>query len=229
MTLFRDRVEAGRILAERLLTLHPAQPIVLALPRGGVPVGFEVAKALQAPLDVVIVRKIGAPDQPELAVGAVVDGGRPELFVNEGIRRDLDLSDEWLQQAMQRQLSEIERRHALYRGRRAQAPIAGRTAIVVDDGIATGATVRAALLAIRRAGPTRLVLAVPVAPPDMAESLREEVDDLVCLAMPEPFSAIGAFYQDFGQTSDEEVIALLAKAAKWGDAGNPATGKSAET
>jgi putative phosphoribosyl transferase len=212
---FADRTEAGRRLAERVLNLESEHPVVLALPRGGVPVAFEVAKALAAPLDLVLVRKIGAPFQPELAIGAVVDGEHPELVVNRDLIEECGVPDSYLESERQRQLEEIERRRQLYLGGRARAPIEGRTAIVVDDGIATGATMEAALHATRRAGPRHLVLAVPVAPPDTLERLRPEVDQVVCLMMPAYLGAIGSFYRDFRQLGDEEVITLLEQAASW--------------
>jgi putative phosphoribosyl transferase len=211
--LFADRSDAGRKLAERLMHLAGASPVVLALPRGGVPVGFEIAKALGAPLDLVLVRKIGAPFQPELALGAVVDGSRAETVLNEDLVRELQIPEDYLAAASARQLDEIERRRELYLAGRASVPVEGRTAIVVDDGIATGATMEAALHATRRARPRRLVLAVPVAPPDTLERLRPQVDEVVCLAMPQLFGAIGAFYDDFRQLSDEEVVDLLRRAA----------------
>ena len=210
--LFADRSEAGRRLAERLLRFKEAQPVVLALPRGGVPVAYEVARALAAPLDLVLVRKIGAPFQPELAVGAVVDGGRAETVVNEEVVRELQVPESYLADESARQLDEIERRRRLYFAGRTRAAVAGRTAIVVDDGIATGATMEAALRATRRAGPQRLVLATPVAPPDTVERLRPLVDEVVCLATPRRFGAIGAFYGDFRQLGDQEVIDLLRRA-----------------
>jgi putative phosphoribosyl transferase len=207
--LFADRSEAGRRLAERLLRFKDQRPVVLALPRGGVPVGFEVAQALDAPLDLVLVRKIGAPFQPELAVGAVVDGGRPETVVNEEMARELEIPESYLAEQSARELEEIERRRELYLAGRARAPVEGHTAIVVDDGIATGATMEAALHATRRANPKRLVLATPVAPPNTIARLRPQADEVVCLATPRLFGAIGAFYEDFQQLSDEEVIDLL--------------------
>jgi putative phosphoribosyl transferase len=206
---FANRTEAGRALADRLRHLKGERPVVLALPRGGVPVGFEVAKALGATLDVVLVRKIGAPFQPELAIGAVVDGSRPEAVLNQALIDECEIPESYLQAETARQLAEIERRRAVYLAGRARAEVAGHTAIVVDDGIATGATMEAALLATRRAGPKRLVLAVPVAPPDTIERLRSEVDEIVCLAMPRQLGAIGAFYADFRQLDDDEVIQLL--------------------
>lgn len=210
--IFANRSEAGRELADALASLRNRDPVVLALPRGGVPVGFEIARALGAPLDVVLVRKIGAPGQPELAAGAVVDGERVEIVRNEDVVRMLGLSDAWIERAAAREVEEIERRRRLYLGEREPVPVAGRTAIVVDDGIATGATMRAALRAVRRQRPRHLVLAVPLAPAETVEALRGEVDEVVCLAMPEPFGAIGYFYDDFRQTDDEEVRDLLARA-----------------
>ena len=214
--LFIDRCDAGRRLAEPLLRFKDERPIVLALPRGGVPVGFEVARALDAPLDLVLVRKIGAPFQPELAVGAVVNGDQPETVVNRGIVEELQIPGSYLEQESARQLEEIGRRRRLYRAGRTKVEIRDRTAIVVDDGIATGATMEAALHATRRAGPKRLVLAVPVAPPDTIERLRPQVDEVVCLATPAWFAAIGMFYEDFEQLTDDDVVGLLERAAERG-------------
>jgi predicted phosphoribosyltransferase len=198
------------LLAERIAALELKDPVVLGLPRGGLPVAFEIAARLKAPLDVVLVRKIGHPWQPELAIGAVVDGSEPQLVKNEEAMLGLPDAERVLAEGEARELKEIDRRRALYLGSRPRAVIAGRSAIVVDDGIATGATMRAALIATRRLGPAKLVLAVPVAPADVLEELRTEVDDVVCLATPEPFYAIGLWYQDFHQLTDKEVIALLA-------------------
>jgi putative phosphoribosyl transferase len=217
--VFSDRTEAGRRLAERLEHLKDQQPVVLALPRGGVPVAYEVAKALEAPLDLVLVRKIGAPFQPELAIGAVVDGERPELVLNRDVVDEYRISESYVESERRRQLDEIERRRELYLAGRPRAPIRDRTAIVIDDGIATGATMEAALLATRRAGPKHLVLAVPVAPPDTIERLRSEVDEVVCLMVPAFLGAIGSFYRDFRQLDDGEVIELLQRAAQWADVG----------
>jgi putative phosphoribosyl transferase len=212
---FADRSEAGRRLAEALQTFQDQRPVVLALPRGGVPVAYEVAKALRAPLDLVLVRKIGAPFQPELAIGAVVDGERPELVVNQDVVDEYRIPEGYLESERRRQLEEIERRRQLYVAGRPHAQVRGRTAIVIDDGIATGATMEAALRATRRADPRRLVLAVPVAPPDTLERLRPEVDEVVCLMVPDFLGAIGSFYRDFRQLDDDQVIALLQQAAHW--------------
>jgi putative phosphoribosyl transferase len=209
---FRDRLEAGRKLAQALLPMKETRPVVLALPRGGVPVGFEVAKALEAPLDIVLVRKIGAPGQPELGLGAVVDGINPQMVLNEDVVDLIRPSERYLAAEEQRQLAEIERRRALYRPGRNPVPLEGRTVIVVDDGIATGGTVKAVLTALKNLNPARLVLAVPVAPSDSLNELSHYADDIVCLMTPEPFYAVGAHYRDFTQTTDEEVVDLLARA-----------------
>jgi putative phosphoribosyl transferase len=210
--VFGDRKEAGRHLAAELVKLDLHRPAVIALPRGGVPVGFEIAEALNAPLDVVLVRKIGAPGVPELAVGAIVDGGNIEKVIDEQIVATLDVPQAYLDEEIARQAREIERRRKAYLKGRPPADLRDSTAIVVDDGIATGATMRAALLGIRRRAPSRLILAVPVAPPVTIERLRPEADQIICLSMPEIFYAIGQFYRDFHQVSDEEVVALLERA-----------------
>jgi putative phosphoribosyl transferase len=212
--MFKNRKDAGRKLAARLLKYRDEHPVVLALPRGGVPVAYEVARALDAPLDIVVVRKLGAPGQPELGVGAVADGDHPQSVLNEEVVRALDVSDDYLNREVALELQEIRRRQELYRSGRAPEPIEGRTAIVIDDGIATGGSVRAALRGVRRSDPKRLVLAVPVAPPDTVESLQPEVDELVCLSMPFFFHAVGQFYEDFSQTTDEEVVELLEAARR---------------
>lgn len=205
---FPDRGAAGRKLGERLKALHPADPVVYALPRGGVPVAAEVASALGAPLDLVLVRKIGAPFQPELALGAVVDGG--ETVLNADIVAATGASEAFIAEARGEGLAEIDRRRALYLAGRAPLDPRGRTAVVVDDGLATGATARAALHALRRRGAARLVLAVPVAPPETLAALRGEADELVCLVEAEMFGGVGAFYDDFHQLTDKEVTDLLA-------------------
>jgi putative phosphoribosyl transferase len=177
-----------------------------------------VARALKAPLDLILVRKIGAPDQPELALGAVVDGDRPETVINRDVVEELQVPESYIERAVAKQLAEIERRRRLYRAGRPEVEVRDHTAIVVDDGIATGATMEAALLATRRAGPRRLVLAAPVAPLDTLERLRPHVDEIECLVTPDYLGAIGMFYADFRQLSDEEVVSLLERAAA-GDRG----------
>ena len=209
---FRNRVDAGRRRAEALAAYKNQQAVVLALPRGGVPVGAEIAKALEAPLDLVLVRKIGVPFQPELAMGAVVDGREPMVVRNENVIELTGVSESEFAAIRDREIEEIERRRKLYLGDRPHPEIKGHTAIVVDDGIATGATTRAALRAIRQRAPRKLVLAVPVAPTPSLAELRDEADDIVCLEDYEDFGAIGYFYDDFRQTSDAEVIELLKQA-----------------
>ncbi len=212
--MFANRQHAGQQLAEQLLHLTDEQPAVLGLPRGGVVVAAQIAAHLSAPLDVLIVRKLGAPGQPELAIGAVTNGARPQQVLNQQVIRTLGVSRNYLDQEIARQLAEVKRRQDLYRGGRPALPLGARTVIVVDDGIATGATVRAGIAALRRGPLRRLVLAVPVAPAETANSLEPEVDELVCLQTPGVFTAVGAFYADFGQTTDEQVIDLLEKAAE---------------
>ncbi|MGZ8309443.1 MAG: phosphoribosyltransferase [Rhodoplanes sp.] len=206
---FRNRADAGRKLAAALAAYKDERPVVLALPRGGVPVAAEVAAALDAPLDLVLVRKLGVPIQPELAMGAVVDGTAPIVVRNEDVIRLTGVSEEDIEAVCAEELAEIERRRGRYLGTRARVDIAGRVAIVVDDGIATGATTRAALRALRLRGPKKLILAVPVAPTETLAAMREEADDVVCLEDYVDFGAIGFFYADFRQVSDNEVIAAL--------------------
>lgn len=207
--MFRDRSDAGRRLAKALSKYKGTNTVVLALPRGGVPVAAKVAEALNAPLDLVLVRKIGVPAQPELAMGAVVDGAAPIVVRNDEVIELSGVTAGEFDEARARELAEIERRRQLYIGQRARAEIAGHVVIVIDDGIATGATMRAALQAIRKRKPKELVLAVPVAPPDAVRLLRQEVDNLLCLETPELFGAIGYFYRDFRQVSDREVVEIL--------------------
>jgi putative phosphoribosyl transferase len=222
--MFRDRADAGRRLAERLLHHREMRPIVLALPRGGVPVGYEVARLLAAPLDVVLVRKIGAPRQPELAAAAIVDGTHPEIVLNEDVVSGLGIPMRYIEEEAVRQQAEIERRRRLYLADRPRLDLHGCTAIIVDDGIATGATIRAALRAVRRSQPRRLVLAAPVAPPDTVSALAAECDELVCLLEPSLFSGISAFYDDFRQLEDAEVIVLLKRAQAFGSGGSGTDG-----
>ena len=209
--LFQDRREAGSSLAGELSSFK-GKPnlIVLGIPRGGVVVGHEIAKALDAPLDVYITRKIGAPHNPELAIGAVASDGT--LLIDHQLVRRLGVSQEYVDQESERQKQEITRRVAEYRGDRPRLELAGKAVILVDDGVATGATTLATVRAIKSQQPSELILAVPVGPQDSIESLRQEVDQLVCLHAPEVFWAVGAFYNVFDQTSDEEVKTLLAAA-----------------
>ncbi|MBV9051827.1 MAG: phosphoribosyltransferase [Hyphomicrobiales bacterium] len=206
---FENRLDAGRQLA-RALDRYKGDPVVvLALPRGGVPVAAEVAATLNAPLDLVLVRKIGYPPQPELAMGAVVDGADPIIVRNEDVIRMTGVSEAEFDDVCKRELAEIERRRSRYLGSRAGIEIAGRTAIVIDDGLATGATMRAALRASRRRGARTIVLAVPVAPSDTLIEMRRDADEIVCLEEYEFFHAIGGYYSDFRQVTDEELIAIL--------------------
>lgn len=216
--MFENRSDAGRKLAARLMHLKSEHPVVLALPRGGVPVAFEIATVLQAPLGFVLVHKIGVPWQPELAIAAVVDGDEPQVVLNEDVLRALTIPENFVPEEAKRKLQEIDRRRTLYRGDRGRVDVEGRTAIVVDDGVATGATARAALRAIRRANPRHLVLAVAVAPRTSIDTLRAECDEVVFVAAPDEFGAISAFYADFHQVSDDEVIDLLRRAHEIGTA-----------
>ncbi|WP_366656915.1 phosphoribosyltransferase family protein [Fodinicurvata sp. EGI_FJ10296] len=211
MAQFRDRDDAGRQLAEALARYSGQDAVILALPRGGVPVAARVAEALAAPLDLVLVRKIGLPAQPELAIGAVVDGDDPQTVRNESLIRATGTTEAVFAQVRDRECRENESRRHRYIGDRPRAPVAGRIAIVVDDGVATGATVRAALRAIRKQGPRELVLAVPVGAPDVIEDLRNETDTIVCLATPPDLGAIGYYYDSFDQVTDNAVIAILAR------------------
>lgn len=207
---FIDRRDAGQRLAARLKSRSFSDPVVLALPRGGVPVGFEVAHALDAPLDVLLVRKLGAPGFEELGIGAVIDGTQPQLVLDAETIAMLRVTPAYVDQERDRQLVEIERRRRLYRGELPAVSVEGRTAIIVDDGIATGGTVLVALRALNKVSPKSIVVAVPVAPPETLAKLSIEADDVVCLATPSPFGSVGRYYDDFTQTSDEEVIRLLA-------------------
>lgn len=208
-----NREVAGRQLAERLRHYRGRDVVVLALPRGGVPVAAEVARALQAPLDLLFVRKIGLPWQPELAYAAVVDGNPPEVVINDDVARLEPMSEAELQRATQDEIDEIERRRAMYMAGRAPLDVTGREVIVVDDGLATGTTARAALRGLRRRQPSRLVLAVPVAPIETVEEIRPLVDELVCLQTPPHFRAIGLHYVDFHQLEDDEVLSILGEFA----------------
>jgi predicted phosphoribosyltransferase len=206
---FRNRAEAGRELATALAGYRDQEPVILALPRGGVPVAAEVAAALNAPLDLILVRKIGVPFESELAMGAIVDGEPPIIVRNEDVIRQAGIAEADFKAVCEAEFSEIQRRRKRYLGTRDRADVAGRTVIVIDDGIATGATTRAALRATRMRNPKCLVLAVPVAPTDSLAELRNETDDVVCLEDHEIFGAIGYYYSDFRQVSDAEVIEIL--------------------
>lgn len=207
--MFRDRREAGRLLAERLVSLHLTDPVVLGLPRGGVPVAAEIAAVLDAPLDVLLVRKLGAPYQPELAIGAVVAGESIEVVLNEDIVAELKLTQADLDAETKRQLATLDRRRKQYRAACLPVSLKGRTAVVADDGVATGATLRAALKGVARLGAERVIAAVPVASCQAAALLEQEADAFVALLVPKLFGSVGAFYDDFSEVSDSEVVALL--------------------
>jgi putative phosphoribosyl transferase len=205
--LFANRVDAGRRLAAKLEHLRGEPAVVLGLPRGGVPVALEVAKALGIPLDVIVVRKLGVPIQPELAMGAIGEGGA--RVINDDIVRLANVSPADLADVETRERAELARRATRFRGDRPRQPLAGRTAIVVDDGIATGSTARAACQVARAQGATRIVLAVPVAPPNWVDRLSADADELICLETPRSFRSVGEFYADFSPTTDDEVVSCL--------------------
>lgn len=210
--LFRDRTEAGRVLAGKLSSYADrADVLVLALPRGGVPVAYEVAQALHAPLDVFLVRKLGMPGQEELAMGAIASGGT--RVINDEVVGTLNVPDEVIETVTAEEQRELQRREADYRDGRPPPDVTGRIVILVDDGLATGSTMRAAVAALRQQGPARIVVAVPVGAPDTCEALQREADEVVCAQTQVPFYAVGVWYEDFTQTSDEEVRDLLTRAA----------------
>jgi putative phosphoribosyl transferase len=218
---FRDRRDAGRRLAEALSAYAGrGDTIVLALPRGGVPVGYEVARALGAPLDVYLVRKLGVPGHEELAMGAIATGG--VRIVNQSVRRSLGLTEADVEAVAAEEAAELARRERLYRGDRPPPDVRGRTAILVDDGLATGSSMRAAVAALRQQGPARIVVAVPVAARETRDALAREVDDVVCVLTPGDFYAVGLWYEDFSQTTDAEVRDLLQRAAAERDAAGSA-------
>lgn len=210
--IFRDRTEAGRRLAARLMNYaNRPDVLVLALPRGGVPVAFEVATALHAPLDLFLVRKLGVPGHEELAMGAIATGGVRVL--NDEVLRYLGVPGEVIDAVASKEQRELERRERLYRDDRPPPDVRGKTVILVDDGLATGSTMRAAAAALRQQQPAQIVIAVPVAAPQTCDEFRSEVDEIVCAVTPEPFHAVGLWYEDFSQTTDEEVRDLLERAA----------------
>ncbi len=208
MTPFKDRRDAGRKLAQKL-SAYAGKPdiLVLALPRGGVPVAYEVASALNAPLDVFIVRKLGLPGREELAMGAVASGG--VRILNGDIIRMLSIPEEVINFVAKRELEELQRRETLYRGNRPNPEVRDRTILLVDDGLATGASMRAAIAGLRAQHPARIMVAVPAAAPDVCEAFQLEVDEVVCAITPEPFYGVGRWYEDFSQVTDEEVRMLL--------------------
>jgi putative phosphoribosyl transferase len=211
-TAFRDRTEAGQLLAERLSAYAGrSDVIVLALPRGGVPVAYEVARALEAPLDVFVVRKLGLPGHQELAMGAIASGG--VCVLNDDVVQALRIPSRVIEAVAARELRELQRRERAYRGDRSPPEVRGRTVILVDDGLATGSTMRAAVAALRRLGPARIIVAVPTAAPSTCEEFRHEADECVCDITPDPFYAVGLWYEDFSQTTDDEVRHLLEKSA----------------
>ena len=214
---FRDRTEAGRLLAELLRDYAGRDDVVvLALPRGGVPVGYEVARALGAPLDVFVVRKLGLPGHPELAMGALASGGL--VVLNQGVTKALGIDEASVRRVIEAELEELQRREALFRGTSEPPDVEGKTVVLVDDGLATGSTMRAAAQAVRQLHPDRIVVAVPVAAEETCDEFRDVVDEIVCGVTPRPFHAVGLWYDDFSQTSDEEVRELLADAAEHAEA-----------
>lgn len=211
-TAFRDRVEAGRLLAERLTAYAGRSDVlVLGLPRGGVPVAYEVARALDVPLDVFVVRKLGVPGHEELAMGAIASGG--VIVQNDDVVQSLRIPHHVVEAAAARERRELERRERAYRDGRPAPNVRGRTVILIDDGLATGSTMRAAVAALRQLGPAQIIVAVPTAAPSTCEEFRQEADECICDITPEPFYAVGLWYEDFSQTTDDEVRDLLKRAA----------------
>jgi putative phosphoribosyl transferase len=211
---FKDRMHAGELLAKRL-SEYAGRPdvIVLALPRGGVPVGFAVAKALQAPLDVMVVRKLGVPGHEEFAMGAIASGG--EYVLHHDLVQRIGIPDHMIEATARRELAELERREQLYRAGRPPLQLRGCTVILVDDGLATGATMRVAVKAVRKAQPARVIVAVPAGAPETCSEIGKEADEIICYCTPTPFYAVGLWYEDFSQTTDEEVTKLLEEARQW--------------
>ena len=212
--MFRDRSEAGGALADRLDEMTLTDPVVLALPRGGLPVAVPVAERLGAPLDLLLVRKIGTPGHEELAAGAVVDGDVHQVVFNSHVLSMLRMTEDDFREKVAAKLAEIDERRTRYLGDAVPVPVEGRTAVVVDDGIATGATVKAALRGLRLRNPKAIILAVPVAPRDSLIEIAPLVDEIVCLEVPEPFNAVGAHYQHFDQVDDMQVVSMMTAARK---------------
>jgi putative phosphoribosyl transferase len=212
--MFTDRREAGQRLLNRLGPIDPENTVILALPRGGLPVADVIAEALGVPLDIVLVRKVGVPGQPELAVAAVTDGKTPKITVNEDVARMTGLNHADIARLAERELPEIHRRREIYLNGRPSAPLAGKVVVVVDDGIATGATLRAALRLVRDADPVRVIAAVPVAPAATIAALESECDEVICLECPADFRAVGLHYRDFEQVSDETVSEIIERHAR---------------
>ena len=204
---FRDREEAGKLLAEELIEYRGKKAVVLGIPRGGVAVAYEIAKALDAEMDIVLAHKLGTPGHEELAMGSVSEDGT--LFLNQELVREFDIGETYIQQEKARQLTEIKRRTELIRQVRPKVPLAGRIVIVADDGVATGATTQAALWAVRTEHPKKLIAAIPVGPEDTIKKLAEDVDEMLCLRMPPLFAAVGQFYEQFHPVEDEEVLRML--------------------
>ncbi len=214
MAIFKDREDAGRVLARDLADLQGREDlVVLALPRGGVPVGFEVARKLHAPLDVFIVRKLGVPGHEELAMGAIASGG--VIVLNDEVVWRLNIPKQMIDTVIQEERRELERREQAYRDGRPPIDVRGKTAILVDDGLATGASMKAAVEGLRARGPARIIVAVPVAAPETCASFQELVDHVLCAETPEPFFGVGVWYEDFSQTTDEEVRDLLARSREF--------------
>jgi len=210
--IYKNRQDAGHQLAEKLMKFKEENPVIIALPRGGVVTGYEAAKMLNAPLDVMITRKLGAPFQPELGIGAIAPND--VRILNLDAIRFLGISKDEMEEIIQRETKEMHRRLKLYRGDLPPLDLSGKTVIIVDDGLATGVTAGVAVLAIKQMTPEKIILAVPVSPPDTAEKFREEVDEFICLSEPPDFFAVGQYYYDFDQVTDDEVISLLSLARK---------------